>query len=97
MDLQYLLFGAQKIHFRNEPLKNVFNKLILDFSSGSKCTWKWSQGKNRLPQVCILYCISNVWVMVHLHLQLLLLAIVQEKGALDSITRFWCPFYDFIG
>jgi hypothetical protein len=37
--VDFLLFGDQKCHFRNEPLniqKNAFNKLILDFCSGSK-------------------------------------------------------------
>jgi hypothetical protein len=37
--VDFLLFGDQKCHFHNEPLniqENVFNKLILDFCSGSK-------------------------------------------------------------
>jgi hypothetical protein len=48
----FLLLGDKKCHFRNEPLniqKKVLNKLILDFSSGSKSTWKKLQSKNRLP------------------------------------------------
>jgi hypothetical protein len=50
--VDFLLFGDQKCHFRNKLLniqKNVFNKLILDFCSGSKSSRKRSQGKNRLP------------------------------------------------
>jgi hypothetical protein len=50
--VDFLRFGDQKCHFRNEQLniqKNIFNKLILDFCPGSKSTWKRSQGKNRLP------------------------------------------------
>jgi hypothetical protein len=47
-----LLFGDRKCYFRNEPLntqKNAWNKLISDFSSGSKSTWKSSQGKIDFP------------------------------------------------
>jgi hypothetical protein len=54
--VDFLLFGDQKCHFRNEPLniqKNLFNKLILDFCLGSKSSWKRSEGKNRLPLVNI--------------------------------------------
>jgi hypothetical protein len=54
--MDILLLSDQKCHFRNEPLniqKNVFNKLILDFCSGSKSIRKRPQGKNRLPLLVI--------------------------------------------